>query len=74
MATVSAPSQSPTQDGGTCSIANTPPPFVPAYTRRGSIGSMASASTMVLVRPVLRAFQVLPPSVLLKTPPPFVPA
>jgi len=54
-------------EASTCSIANTPPPFVPAYTRRDSIGSMASALTKWLGRPM--ALQVAPASVLLKTPP-----
>ena len=37
-------------------------------------GSIARAVICFLVRPVLAAFYLLPPSVLLNTPPPSVPA
>jgi len=55
-------------------LLNTPPPFVPAYTVAGVVGSITRAEALGFVRPVLTAAQLAPPLTLLNTPPPFVPA
>jgi hypothetical protein len=53
--------------------AHNPPPEVPAYNVSGLCRSIAKDETHKFSSPVLTAFHVDPPSMLLKTPPP-VPA